>query len=324
MRILFITSNRIGDAVLSTGVLARLLERHPGARVTIACGPAPAPLFAALPGLERVLAMPKRKRAGHWLSLWRETVGVHWDVVVDLRASAFAWTVRARRRLVFRPVKAPDHRVVQLGRLLGREPPPAPTLWTSPAHDRAAAALLPAGGPVLGVGPTANWIGKQWPAERFAEAVRRLTGDSGPWPGARVAVFGAATERAAAAPVLDAVTPERCIDLVGSIDLATAVACMRRCVLYFGNDSGLMHLAAAAGIPTLGLFGPSPEINYAPWGRHTLVVRGPLSYREIVDAADFHHLSGRSYMDSLTVDAVVAAAERLWRSHDEAAEGNRA
>ncbi|MGH6953341.1 MAG: glycosyltransferase family 9 protein [Alphaproteobacteria bacterium] len=39
MRILFITSSRIGDAVLSTGLLAHLLERHPGARVTVVSGP---------------------------------------------------------------------------------------------------------------------------------------------------------------------------------------------------------------------------------------------------------------------------------------------
>ena len=324
MRILFITSNRIGDAVLSTGLLARLLERHPGASVTIACGPVAAPLFAAVPGLERVLAMPKRKRGGHWWTLWREVVGIRWDLVVDLRASAFAWTVSAGRRRVFRPIRTPEHRVVQLGRLLGSEPPPDPTLWTAATHDAAAEALLSAGGPVLGIGPTANWIGKQWPAERFAETVLRLTGDGGALAGARVAVFGAPSERAAAAAVLDAVPAGRCIDLVGGVDLLTVFACLRRCTLYLGNDSGLMHMAAAAGTATLGLFGPSPEVNYAPWGPRTRVVRGPLSYRDIVDSVEFHHLSGRSYMDSLTVDAVVAAAERLLQPTDEAAEAPRA
>ncbi len=55
MRLLFITATRIGDAVLSTGLLGHLWERHPGAHVTIAAGRAAAPLFAAVPGLERVL-----------------------------------------------------------------------------------------------------------------------------------------------------------------------------------------------------------------------------------------------------------------------------
>ena len=65
MNLLFVTATRIGDAVLSTALLAHLLELHPGARVTIACGPAARPLFAAVPGLERVIVMEKRRFSGH-------------------------------------------------------------------------------------------------------------------------------------------------------------------------------------------------------------------------------------------------------------------
>ncbi|MDP7343406.1 MAG: hypothetical protein QF767_08665, partial [Alphaproteobacteria bacterium] len=46
MKLLFITSTRIGDAVLSTALLSHLIERYPEAEITIACGPAAAPLFA--------------------------------------------------------------------------------------------------------------------------------------------------------------------------------------------------------------------------------------------------------------------------------------
>ena len=70
----------------------------------------------------------------------------------------------------------------QLGRLFDLDPPPGPLLWTAPHHDRAAAALIPSGGPVLAIGPAANWRGKQWRAERFAELVLRLTADDGPLP----------------------------------------------------------------------------------------------------------------------------------------------
>ena len=66
---------------------------------------------------------------------------------------------------------------------------------------------------------------------------------------------------------------QRLIDLVGRIDLLTAAAALRRCALFIGNDTGLMHIAAAAGTPTLGLFGPSPIEQYAPWGSRTAVVR---------------------------------------------------
>jgi ADP-heptose:LPS heptosyltransferase len=173
--------------------------------------------------------------------------------------------------------------------------------------------LIPADGPVLAVGPTANWGGKQWPAERFAEIIARLTADGAILERARAAVFGAADERPAAAPVIESLPPERRIDLVGEVDLLTAAACLERCALYIGNDSGLMHLAAAAGTPTLGLFGPSKETLYAPWGAHTAVARTALSFDEIVSAPDYDYLSHESHMASLDVETVEQAAVGLWR-----------
>ena len=59
MRILFVSSTRVGDAVLSTGLLDHLIDTHPGARITVACGPAAADLFRAVPGLERIIALEK-------------------------------------------------------------------------------------------------------------------------------------------------------------------------------------------------------------------------------------------------------------------------
>lgn len=311
MRLLFITSNRIGDAVLSTGVLGRLLERHPGARVTIACGPAAAPLFAAVPGLDRVIPLAKRRRGLHWLELWRQTVGSIWDLAVDLRHSALSYLIPAKRRLVFRPSKQPVHRVVQLGALLGPGEPPPPRLWMSAEADTQAAALVPPGAPVFAVGPTANWGGKQWPAERFVAAAKRLTGQGGILPGGRIAVFGGPNERAAAAPLLDRLP--RVIDLVGTCGLPVAAACLTRCAFYLGNDSGLMHLAAAAGVPTLGLFGPSRQELYAPWGAHTGWVRTPESFDGLVGAEDYDHRSQETRMGSLEVDTVISAVEALWQ-----------
>ena len=55
MKILFITSSRIGDAVLSSGLLDHLMARYPRAYFTVACGPAAAPLFAAAPRVERII-----------------------------------------------------------------------------------------------------------------------------------------------------------------------------------------------------------------------------------------------------------------------------
>ena len=112
MKNLFITSNRIGDAVQSTGILSALVQRHPEARVTVAAGAVSAPLFSTLPQLDRLLVMKKRPLAGHWRQLWRETVGTRWDLVVDLRASKFTWTVLSRRSRVRTPDPLTDDKVV--------------------------------------------------------------------------------------------------------------------------------------------------------------------------------------------------------------------
>lgn len=314
MRLLFVTATRIGDAVLSTGLLAHLIERHPGVAVTIAAGPAAAPLFDSVPGLERLLTVTKQRFSLHWLALYRAVAGQRWDMVVDLRGSALAYLLRARARHIMAKGDAAEHRVVQLGRLFALDPPPAPRLWTAPRHEQAAAALVPAGGSVLAIGPAANWRGKQWRAERFAELAQRLTGSGGLLAGARVAVLAAEHERAQAEPLLAALPPARRIDLVGRTDLLTAAAVLRRCTLFIGNDTGVMHIAAAMGTPTLGLFGPSLPQHYAPWGPRAAVVQTAIPYAALIAAPGYDHRTTDTLMDSLSVDAVEAAARRLWAS----------
>jgi len=290
MRILFVTSNRLGDAVLSTGLLDQLIRTHPDARITVACGPAAEGVFARMPNRERTIVLDKRPYSLHWLPLWASAATTLWDLVVDIRGSALAWLVPTHRHAVMR--RRSGHKLVQLAAVLGLDPPPLPVMWTA-AEDRArAAALLPAGRPIIGLGPSANWAPKIWPAERFAALFRAL--QAGPLPGAVPAVFaGPGAEEAAMAAPLLAALPDS-IDLVGRLSLPEAAACLARCALFVGNDSGLMHLAAAAGAPTLGLFGPTPADEYAPAGPHAASV-----------------LSNGERMLELSVDAALAAATRL-------------
>jgi ADP-heptose:LPS heptosyltransferase len=318
MHILFVTATRIGDAVLSTGLLSYLIDRHPTARLTIAAGPVAAPLFEAVPRLERLEVIEKRRWSAHWLPFYAAVANRRWDLVVDLRGSALAWLLRAGERRVMAKGDAREHRVRQLARLFGLDPPPSPRLWTASHHDRAAAALIPSGASVLAIGPAANWRGKEWRAERFAALAHRLTAVDGLLPGGRAVVLAAAHERRQAEPLLAAIPPDRQIDLVGKVDLLTAAAVLRRCALFIGNDTGLMHIAAASGTPTLGLFGPSPSDQYAPWGQHAALVRS-VDRPETLFGPCFDHRTTDTLMDGLSVDAAEAAACRLWRSVTNAA-----
>ena len=312
MKILFITATRIGDAVLSSGLLQYLADTYPEARFTVACGPVAAPLFEAAPFVERVIPMIKGPKAQHWRKLWCQTAGTWWHMVVDLRGSAMAYVLPTFHRRTLKSSWDPKHRLMHLATALKLDKPVAPVLWIRPDQHRVAERLIPDDGrKVLAIGPGANWGAKQWPAERFAHVAQVLTGPGGIMEGARVAVLAAESELEAAKPVLYAIPAERRINLIGQVDLPTLGACIARCDLYIGNDSGLMHMAAASGCPTLGLFGPSSEIFYGPWGQRAMSVRGPRSFEDICHAPDYDYKSHDCLMLDLTEEKVITAATRM-------------
>jgi ADP-heptose:LPS heptosyltransferase len=299
VRILFISATRLGDAVISTGILDHLIRTYPHAKVVVACGPVAEGVFARMPNRAWTIVLAKRRFRLHWWGLWREVAGQRWDLVVDLRGSGFAYVVRAGRRLVFRGGRQAGARVKQLGALLGLDPAPLPVAWFGPAETSRAALLLPGETPWIGLGPTANWDGKVWPAERFIELFEALSAPDGPLPGARAAILGGEgqVERAMAAPLLTALG-DRVVDLVGQLAIPQAAAVLARCAIFVGNDSGLMHLSAAAGARTLGLFGPSKVAEYAPAGWRAGFVVAPGS-------------PAPGSMQALTVAAALDGARRL-------------
>jgi len=301
VRILFISSTRIGDAVLSTGLLGHLLARHPDARVTIACGPAAEGVFARMPGLERLWVLRKRQYSAHWLGLWWFAVRRRWDLVVDLRGSAMGWMVPTGKRSVMRGGRRPGHRLAHLGELLGLSPPPLPVAWWREEDETA----IP--GRFLALGPTANWRHKVWPAERFVALAQALTGPGGALEGHGIIVFGGpGGEEAALAAAVLAGLPGA-LDMVGRLTLPQAAALLAHATLYVGNDSGLMHLAAAAGAPTLGLFGPTNAEEYAPCGPRARVAEAD-RHDSPPEASELDRLPR---MEDLPVDRALAAAQSL-------------
>ena len=250
MKILFVAPRMIGDCVIACGVLDRLVRQHPAARITVASSPEAAGLFTHLPQRERTILVRKKKTHIHWLGLWAATVRTRWDIVVDLKGSGLPYALWAWQRHMRQPM--PGLRMYQQhAALMGFDPAPVPVVWTGPAEHAKAAALIPPDVPVVALCPTASWTPKMWPAERFAALFHRLA--EGALPGAKAVIFGGPgpREREGVEPLLRAL-PDA-VDLCGALTLPEVVACLGRCALAVSNDSGLMHLSAATGTPTLGL-----------------------------------------------------------------------
>ena len=310
--ILFITATRIGDAVLSSGLIKRLADEIPNARFTIVAGPVAAPLFAEVPNLERVIVFAKARDGSHWFDLWRQVRGTRWGLVVDLRGSAISRFLSTRRRAIQRKLAGPAvHKVMEAARTLKIEDEPAPPfVFTSPEIEAYARELTAGAGPILALAPAANWVGKTWPLERYSQVAMRLLGPHGVMAGGRLMVLGGPDDKKLAWGLQDVVARNRFINLTGGVDLLTAFACLKHARLFIGNDSGTMHLAAAAGAPTLGLFGPSDDQLYAPWGANARVVRGPREYEQI-RAVDPSFTQALCHMMDLSVDKVAKAAKDL-------------
>lgn len=312
MKILFITSTRLGDGVLSTGALDYFIQKYPDAEITVACGPLTAGIFEQAPQVKRVVSLKKEPYAMHWCKLWKDTVGTRWDIVVDLRNSLMSRLIRAKKRYVWG--KADNrHKVEQIAAVIQASSPPAPTLWFNAQTQAKAQTLVPDGGPVLGIGPAANWAAKTWPADNFIMLIKQLTAANGILPGARVAVFAAPGEEETAYKVLNAIPADRRVDVIAKASPIVAAAAIKRCSMYIGNDSGLMHCAAASGVPTLGLFGPSWPHLYRPWGPHCDYVSTPQNFAELTNYPGYHRDTLDCLMTSLLADTAYEAAIELWK-----------
>ncbi|MBM3632577.1 MAG: glycosyltransferase family 9 protein [Alphaproteobacteria bacterium] len=312
MKLLFITASRIGDAIISSGVLNEMIERHPGIEVTVAAAPLTLPLFEGVPNLKRLIPIVKKPHHRHWIDLWQECRQEQWDIILDIRGSLVTYFLKVGKRYVWKSPKAYDHRVVQLGRLIGKTPAPSPRLWLTQAHTQKAARLVPPDTQVLALSPAANWIGKQWPPASFANLLTQFLEKYS----AKVAIFAAPEEKESIQVVIDAIPKKQRLDFVGQLSLLEIAACIQNCRVFIGNDSGLMHMSAAIGTPTLGLFGPTDNNMYGPYCPPETpinqVVRTPESREALMKIPGFTFDAPRSYMNNLKPKTVFQVLEEMW------------
>jgi lipopolysaccharide export system permease protein len=256
----------------------------------------------------------KQPRHGHWLNLWRRTFGTKWDLIVDLRNTLVSRLLRRNDLIVFRGPKPRQHMVEGFAALLAIPPAAAsPRLWLDEIFVGQVAAKLPEGTRLLALAPGAHGVGKRWPDDRFAALAVRLLSPGGPLAGGTAVILGAAGEENTARATIAALPADRVIDLVGKTEPAEAAAWLARATLYVGNDSGLTHLAAAAGIPTLALFGPGLPARYRPWGKQAGYLIANDDPDRMIDLCKIDDGLAMMEMQKLSVDQVAAAAERLYR-----------
>ncbi len=304
--ILFITSSRIGDAVLSTGLLSYISENNPKAKITIVCGPLAASLFEGVPNVKEIIPLKKEKHHKHWLKLWQRIIKIRWHTVVDLRDSAVSRVVFAKKRFIFgRHIDKSKHKVEQNARVMNLNIPPSPMLWFTAKQLYEARQYIPQNKKIIAIGPAANWHAKTWPAENFIKIIKYLTeSKNARYQDAHIAILAAPGEEHVANTVLQTIPKERRIDLIAKLNPAAAAAAISLCNLYIGNDSGLMHCAAASGIKTLGLFGPSYPHIYRPWGKDAHYVSTPQGFDELIAYDGYEAKTAPCLMHGITVEMV--------------------
>ena len=265
-----------------------------GRQLIVAASPGVAPLFSEMTAAspDVAIVVDKRREAAQLRELRADAI------VLLTNSFRTAWVARqaaipqrwgyrahARSLLLTRAVARPRTRVHQseyylhLARGLGfgaegSDPGLTPTLRITPATRARTDAFLAQLGvdrstPLVGLAPGAAYgHAKRWPPPRVAELVARLTAG-----GTACLLVGAEGDRSAGREIESMLPPgSRVVNVIGRTDLRLFAGLLASCHAFVSNDSGAMHLAAAAGVPVAAIFGPTDERVTAPLGNHDVII----------------------------------------------------
>lgn len=337
--ILVRATNWVGDVVMSLPALEALREIYPESRITVLARPWVKELLSSHPAVDDVWEFAKG--GGHIRDLkavWRAAKRVREGdfAMAVLFQNAFeaglisrigsvpvsvGYDTDGRRLLLSHPVSrktAPKgaHQVayyLNIIRALGWNGEERdPFLRVTEGNRLQARRQLEVEGVapdrrVVGMAPGAAFgPAKRWPSERFAEIADRAAAE---W-GAGILILGSAGDSESCQAVASAMesTP---VDLCGRTSLAEAVAFIDACDLFVTNDSGLMHVSAALGVPTVAVFGSTDPVATGPRGPLTRVVQNPVECAPClrpVCPEDYRCMLG------ISPDQVWEAADALMRS----------
>jgi len=182
---------------------------------------------------------------------------------------------------------------------------PAPELIVPPAEAtawRERRGLNDSKGPIVALAPGAVGPSKRWPSDGYAALTRKLLAD-----GCQVWVLGGPDERTLAAEIIG---DSKARDLTGR-DLRDAILALASATVLVSNDSGLLHIGAALGTPSIGIFGPTSPWHWAPLNPLAATIETATE----VDCRPCHkpvcRFGHHRCMREIAPDAVFAAARRV-------------
>jgi ADP-heptose:LPS heptosyltransferase len=333
-RILIFKLDHLGDLLIATPALRAIRRRFPAAEIRIVVGEWNVALLRGNPSIDRVHVynsgrFTREPFEPHRFSQLREQLG-SWrpDLVIGLRDdwqtlrySLLSRAARVERGSVhlmefFERVRKKEewrHEVERLWRTLAplgieREDDPHLDYFVDEQERRDARAFMAARGisdnfVMLQAGATTPL--REWPVERFAVVARHLV----ELYGVQIVLVGVDRERERSHALATSISDLHPIDITGELGLRPTAALMAEGALYVGSDGGAMHLAAAVGTPTVGLFGPGAYHVFSPVGPRTVAVTRnfPCSPCHQITCVRPHD----NCMQAITPDAVVAAMEKL-------------
>ncbi|MBI5869302.1 MAG: glycosyltransferase family 9 protein [candidate division Zixibacteria bacterium] len=275
----------LGDVVLASAVLRALSQAYPDARLTFATKTVYQPLFENFG--TPVTVIPYDPDQG-FLSLRRELSRVRYDHIIDLHGSIrsvmLSRTLRAgncarvhkhvaKRRAMVRSKQGLETPLSALGtymetlKSLGvNVATPYPVFSLSSDEMDRVRKYQQESPSCIGVGWGAHWPTKQVPSAIWEGLLQRLSNASP----LQVRLFGMDTDRGAMEAFVEVARgnrPETRFQIECGHSLREVMVKLATCTVFVGSDSGLMHLAAAMGVPSIGLFGPThPSLGFAPVG----------------------------------------------------------
>ena len=279
-RSLVIAPQWIGDAVMAEPLLAALARR--GESLTVAALPWVAPVFRAMPQVQAIVELPFAHGRLDWAARRRAAASLRgcFDAAYvlpnSIKAALLPWLAHVPLRIGYlgegrllllnRRRANPKGRppmVAFYGALAGSDLDPGarPRLHLEAATvDAALVAANLVGGAFWTVAPGAEYgPAKRWPADRYAALARSLHAADG----AMVALLGSNGE-AALCESIAAAAPGACRVVAGKTSLLDAMALVAASRGLASNDSGLMHVAAAFGVPQVAVFGSTSPLHTPP------------------------------------------------------------